>query len=369
MARAPDTSVLLHRLRELAGKPQLLGSEWRELQELARQAADLVSAAETVKEEARPGPISLAPPRKMRALRYGRFGGPGVISLETVPVPEPGPQEVLIKVRAVGVNPIDWKLREGRYPDRVTLPAIPGADVAGQIAEIGEQVEGWQIGQEVFGEIRLGACAQFVVAPIRLLAPMPRSLDFIQAAGVPLAAMTAWQGLFEHGQLESGQTVLIWGAAGGIGHFAVQLAKLRGAHVIGVASRDHLGFIGTLGADETLAHDGAEGMARLRDVDLVLDLVGHPEIQAASLKALRPGGLLVSTVLLPPVEEAEWQGVRARHFMVEPTGALLRQIARLFDDGKLRVAVTEILPLEEVARAHEISQQGHIHGKMVLTVE
>lgn len=368
---ASDRAVgeLIARLKALSCKTALTSAELGELQQLAARAADVVCAAETVRSEARAGSVTLLPAPTMRAIRYERFGDPSVLGLQTVAVPEPNPLEVLIKVRAAGVNPVDWKIREGRYPQWVELPAIPGGDVAGQIAVVGKAVTGWQVGQGVFGDIRRGAYAEYAVAEASLLAPKPQHLDYVQAAAVPLAAMTAWQGLFDSGGLKPGQTVLVHGASGGVGHLAVQLARWKGARVVGTASSAHAEAVRELGADQVVEYDRADFEREVRDVDLVLDLVGDRQIQEKSLRVLRKGGILVSAVSSPPTGLAEELGVRATHFVMEPSGRLLVEIGRLFDSGAIRAWVWKVLPLEQAARAHEISQQGHALGKIVLTID
>lgn len=310
-------------------------------------------------------------PQTMRAVRFHGFGGPEVLVLEEVERPRPGPGEVLVAVQAASVNPIDWKIRDGSArtlaPD---LPRIPGFDVAGVVAEVGADVERLKVGEAVYGYLSLsrgGAYAEYVVAPQGELAPKPEGLDFVAAAAVPLAALTAWQALIETAGLEEGQTVLVHAAAGGVGHFAVQIAKARGAKVIATASAANHEFLRGLGADVVIDYRTQRFEEHVRDVDIVLDPLGG-DTRTRSYGVLKPGGFLVSIVGAPPPAELSEHGLRGAGILVRPDAQGLEQLGELIAFGALRPEVSLVLPLSEAAQAHARSQEGHTRGKIVLAV-
>lgn len=308
----------------------------------------------------------------MKAVRLHQFGGPEVMKYEDVPRPDPGAGEVLLHVRAAGVNPLDWKVRAGFFKDFIPhrLPLIPGWDVSGVVAATGAGVTRWQQGDEVYGRAdpaRDGAYAEFIVVRESEIARKPRSLDHAQAAAIPVAGLTAWQSLFDAGGLARGQTVLIHAAAGGVGHLAVQLAKWKGARVIGTVSGRNAALVRELGADEVIDHVRRRFEHGAREVDLVLDTIGG-EVQQRSWKVLRRGGMLVSLVDPPLQGEAAWYNVRGAFPRIEPSASQLSELATLVDAGTLRPVVETLLPLPEARRAHEASQRGHTRGKIVLTV-
>ncbi len=308
----------------------------------------------------------------IKAVRLHSFGGPEVLVLEEMPLPQAGVGEVLIRVHAAGVNPLDWKARAGHVkawlPHR--LPLIPGWDVSGIVEEVASDVTAFKVGDSVYGMLdfmRDGAYAEYVAARTLNLALKPNSIDYTQAAAVPLAALTAWQSLFEVAGLKSGQTVLIHGAAGGVGHFAVQLAKWKEAKVIVTVSAGNENFLRELGADEVIDYRNIKFEKAVHDVDVVLDTIGG-DTQLRSWHVLKRGGILVATLGISSPEAARDHGVRGEGVMVHPDAAQLTQIAVLIDAGTLKPVVSTILPLAEAARAHELSQTGHVRGKIVLQV-
>jgi NADPH:quinone reductase-like Zn-dependent oxidoreductase len=307
----------------------------------------------------------------MKAVRFHEFGGPEVLRYEDAPRPTPGEGEVLVRVHAAGVNPVDWKVRQGGLRGLApSLPQIPGFDVAGVVAQVGEGVERLEVGDAVYGYLSLrrgGAYAEYVVAAEGELAAKPEQLSFVEAAAMPLAGLTAWQALFNTAALEAGQTVLVHAGAGGVGHFAVQLAHWRGAKVITTASERNHEFLRGLGADVVIDYRTQRFDQIARDVDVVLDSIGG-ETQRRSLDVLKPGGFLVSIVGSPDERALEERDLRGAGMLVQPRAAQLDVLAELVADGKLRPEVSLVLPLAEAARAHEQSQTLHARGKIVLEV-
>jgi NADPH:quinone reductase-like Zn-dependent oxidoreductase len=304
----------------------------------------------------------------MKAVRIHRYGGSEVLQYEDVPRAQPGPGEVLVRVHAAGVNPVDWKIRQG-YMKR-ELPLILGWDFSGVIERIGPDVSDWTEGIEVYSRPDLsrdGAYAEYIVVRAPELARKPKSLDHIHAAAVPLAALTAWQSLFDAGGLAAGQRVLIHAAAGGVGTFALQLAKWKGAFVIGTASARNHEFLRGLGVDEVVDYQQKRFEDVVHDVDMVFDTMAG-ETQQRSWQVLKKGGILVSILGEPPEEEAAKHGVRRAFVFVQPNAAQLTEIAALVDTGKLRPVVETVLPLSEARQAQDQSQSGHTRGKIVLKV-
>jgi len=311
--------------------------------------------------------------KTMKAVRIHTYGGPEVLKFEDAPRPEPAPGEVLIKVNAAGVNPIDWKTRAGCLKDHrpYVFPLILGWDVSGIIEATGHDGTRFKKGDEVYARTdtaRNGAYAQYIVAKQVEVAQKPKSIDHIRAAAIPLAAVTAWQALFDAAGLSAGQKVLIHGAAGGVGSFAVQLAKWKGTHVIGTASARNQAFIQELGADESIDYTKTRFDDVVRDVDVVFDTVAG-ETQTRSWKVLNKGGILVSIASPPSAEDAVKNGVRQAIVFMVPNASQLAEIAKLVDSGKLKPVVETVLPLSEARRAHEVSQTGHTRGKIVLRVD
>ena len=307
---------------------------------------------------------------KMRAISPRGWGGPEVLDLIEVDRPEPIATEVLVRVHAAAINPTDWKSRRtgaGQWSD----PPIPGYDVSGVVERTGLGVTLYRPGDEVFGmpwfPRPAGAYAEYVTAPARQFARKPGGLSHVEAAALPLAGLTAWQSLIETGRLRAGQRVLVHAAAGGVGHLAVQIAKAHGAHVIGTASAGKHELVRGLGADEMIDYATTDFAEAVRDVDIVVDTIGG-DYGPRSLRVLRPGGILVSLTEAGPVDEAARLGIRAGFTLVEPDHAGLRQIAALVAAGKLRPVIDTVLPLDQAAKAHELSETGRATGKIVLTV-
>ncbi|WP_406002471.1 NADP-dependent oxidoreductase [Streptomyces sp. NBC_00829] len=315
----------------------------------------------------------------MRAITQNTVGGPEVLSVTEVARPEPLPTEVLVRVRSAGVNPVDWKTREGggMAPVLGEPPFILGWDVSGVVEAVGFGVHTLQVGDEVYGmpwfPRQAGAYAEYVTAPARQFARKPASVDHDHAAAVPLAALTAWQALTDAANVRAEQRVLIHAAAGGVGHFAVQFAKHLGARVIGTARAEKHDWLRSLGADELVDYTAVRFEDAIDDVDVVLDLVGDGQdaTSTRSLRTLRPGGTIVavpSGVSAELLETARSQGLRALPYLVEPDGDGLAKIAALIDKGAVSVEVEDVLPLAEAAEAHRRGEQGRTRGKLVLRV-
>lgn len=305
----------------------------------------------------------------MKAVRIHKFGGPEVLKYEEVPRSEPGIGEVVIRVHAAGVNPIDWKIREGHIPD-LPLPLILGWDFSGVIESAGSDVTAFKAGDEVYSapdRSHIGSYAEYYAVPESQLAYKPKSVDHVQAAAVPLAALTAWQALFDKADLTAGQTALIHGAAGGVGHFAVQFAKWKGAKVIGTAAGEDAKSLRELGADEVIDYQKQRFEDEAHDIDVVLDLIGG-ETQQRSWKVLKKGGVLVSTLGISSPEAAAEYGVRGEAVYRRADADQLKQIAELIDSSHVNPVVQTVLPLAEARRAHELLQAGHVRGKIVLRV-
>ncbi len=297
----------------------------------------------------------------MQAVVMHETGDPDVLRYEEAERPEPG--EVLIRVRAASVNPIDWKYRRG-YVDR-ELPTVLGNDVSGTVEA--SRAEGFSEADEVFGMAASGAYAELATASAAAIAKKPSGASHEQAAAIPVAGLTAWQALFDRGGLERGQTVLIAGAAGGVGHFAVQFAKQAGARTIGTGSSRNRDFVLGLGAEEYVDYTQHDVAAAVSGVDVAFDTVGG-ETTETLLPAVREGGLLVTIAGAPPEQEAQERGVRAELLVMSPTSEQLARIAELVATGDVRVEMAEVVPLTEVGRAHELSESGHTRGKIILAV-
>ena len=305
----------------------------------------------------------------MKAIRIHQYGGPEVLAQVEIQRPTTGHDEVLIKVHAAAVNPIDWKMRAGHVKEvfPLTFPSTLGWDVSGTVEERGDKATQFKRGDEVYALVKGGGYAEFVVANATVVAKKPRTLDHVHAAAVPVAGQTALQALFEVAQLRAGQKVLIHAAAGGVGNFAVQLAKAKGAYVIGTASSKNQAFLGELGVDQAVDYQKTRFEDAVRDVDVVLDTIGG-ETQERSFKVLKKGGILVSLVQPPSQESATKYGVRALFYGGHASSSDLAEIAKLIDDGKVKPVVETVLPLADARRAHELSETGHARGKIVLKV-
>jgi len=305
----------------------------------------------------------------IQAIRVHQYGGTEELRLEQIERPAPQADEVLVRVHAAGVNPIDWKLRQGFLKDFYPTPSpyIPGRDLAGVVEDVGPGVTAFQKGQAVFGQSAHGTYTEYTPASINTLALKPKTSSFDEAAAIPVGATTAWQGLFDHGGLQAGQRVLIQGAAGGVGLFAVQFARRKGAYVIGTTSTANVDFVRSLGAHEVIDYTSTVLEDAVRDVDLVFNTVGGKTLES-SLYVVKRGGTLVSIAGPPPQEKAQELGVRVVTFSARVSSELLRTFAQLIDEGQIKVVVAKTFPLSEAARAHELSQQGHGHGRIVLHI-
>lgn len=301
----------------------------------------------------------------MKALRFHRYGGPEVLQIDDVPTPEPGAGEVLVRVSGSGINPVDWKIREGHDKDAfpVEFPATVGFEYSGTIEKLGDGVEGFAVGDEIYGIEHAGTCADYLVTKPGGFALKPASMDLPDSGGIPLASMTAWEGLFDHGGLQSGGRVLIHAATGGVGTFAVQLAKWAGAYVYATASANRLDTVQDLGADRPIDYKGEKFEEIATDLDLVLDLVGG-ETAERSMACLKPGGILVSTVGAEPKAD----GKRSARFMMEANPEQLQKIADLIQDLKVRPVIDAVVPLIRAVEAQKEVQDGHTMGKMVVDV-
>ncbi|MDJ0379492.1 NADP-dependent oxidoreductase [Streptomyces sp. G-G2] len=306
----------------------------------------------------------------MRAVVVNQWGGPEVLTETTLDRPEPGPTEVLVRVHAAGVNPVDWKTRATGMLIAWGPNPIVGWDVSGTVEAVGMGVTIFEPGDEVFGmphfPKQAGAYAEYVTAPARHFVRKPAALDHVAAAALPLAALTAWQALVDTADVRPGQRVLIHAAAGGVGHLAVQIAKARGAYVIGTASAAKHDLLRELGADELIDYRSTDFAEAVRDVDVVLDTIGG-DYGKRSLKVLRPGGHLV-TIAGGEDLAVDADGVSVSVLLVEPDRQGLTALAALAQEGALRPLIDTVLPLEQAAKAHEIGERGRTTGKIVLTV-
>jgi NADPH:quinone reductase-like Zn-dependent oxidoreductase len=299
-------------------------------------------------------------PQLMNAVRQHPPGGPSTLATERIALPEPAHGEALVRVHAAAItrDELDWAAER--------LPAIPSYELSGVVARIAAEVDDVAIGDEVYALTdfdRDGAAAEYTVVASRFLAPKPRKLGHVESAAIPLAGLSAWQGLFVHGGLTEGQRVLIHGAAGGVGHFAVQLARANGAYVIGTASGKNVELVRDLGADEVIDHDSLAFDEVVSDVGLVFDTVGGEQL-ARSPAVIRKGGRLVSIASEPPRSP----GIASAYFVVEPSREQLVELAALVDDGSLRPSIDQVFPLSDAAKAFERSASGRSRGKIVLRI-
>ena len=318
--------------------------------------------------------------KTMKAVRIHKYGGPRVLKYEDAPRPEPKEDELLIRVHAAGVNPADWQIRSGRRSKlKKPFSLILGGDVSGVVEAMGSGVTGFQTGDAVFGIVntqRGGAYAEYVTAPVSDIAHKPRSLDHIQAAALPVAALTAWQALFDAGELSAGQKVLIYAAAGGVGHIAVQLAKWKGAYVMGTASGHNENFLCRIGVDQFINYKTTRFENVVRGIDVVLESINRDihveafpgETLERSWGVLKKGGVLVSICATPSSETADAYGVRGKHVHMQPNTTQLTEIARLVDAGFVKPAIDTVFCLKDARKAHKLSQKGHTRGKIVLRV-
>ncbi|QJU59251.1 NADP-dependent oxidoreductase [Sphingomonas sp. AP4-R1] len=309
-----------------------------------------------------------------KAVRLSWFGGLEALQIDPVAIPQVQDDEVLVRVAAASINPVDYKTRDGKFPPVTEdkLPLILGRDLAGTIEALGTRAHSMlSKGDPIFAHIGFdrGAQSEFVIVKAVELVAAPTSIDLVHAGAVPLAGMTAWQGLFDHGGLVEGQRVLIHGGAGGVGHLAIQFAKAKGATVFATAGVADLDFVRDLGADTAIDYKNERFEEVATQIDVVFDLVGGA-VQDRSWSVLREGGIQVSTLAPPDPDRAAEHKVRAApHWMAEPNAAQLGEIAALIDAGKVKVVVSDTFALDRVRDAYERAESGHVRGKVVLTFE
>ncbi|MCK1743686.1 NADP-dependent oxidoreductase [Bradyrhizobium sp. 139] len=304
----------------------------------------------------------------MKAVRLHSFGGPEVLKLDELQMPQPREDEVVLRVQAASVNPIDWKMRSGKSGlKREQLPVVLGRDVSGTVELCGVDAHTLRKGDPIYAMLGWdrGGYEEYVLVKAVEGAVKPSSLDHVHAAAVPLAALTAWQGLFDHGGLKAGQRVLIHGGAGGVGHFAIQFAKAKGAFVATTVSASGIDFTGKLGADQAVDYKAERFENVVRDIDLVFDLIGG-ETQERSWAVLKDGGTIVSTLAQPSEEKAKQRHARAVVYMARPNAAQLNEIGELIDAGKVRPIVDATFPLSQAGAAQQKLETEHTQGKIVL---
>jgi NADPH:quinone reductase-like Zn-dependent oxidoreductase len=308
--------------------------------------------------------------RMIQAIRVYQYGGPEQLKLEQIPCPEPQPGEVLVRVHAAAVLPVEWKIRQGAFRafQPAAFPYIPGSAFSGIVEEVGSGVTTFRSGQAVFGRSSQGTYAEYTTASAETIALKPASLAFAEAATISGGATTAWEALFDRGGLQAGQRVLILGAAGGVGAFAVQLARWKGAQVIGTTGTANVDFVRSLGAEVVIDYTSTALEQVIRDVDLVVDAVGGQALESA-WPVVKRGGTLISTAGQPSQEKARELGIHALFFSgSRPSSERLQAIAQLTDEGQLKVTLGRIFPLREASLAHALSQSGHGRGRIVLHI-
>ena len=307
----------------------------------------------------------------MQAVQIHRYGDTDALSVEDIPVPELQSGFVLVKVHAAAVNPVDWKIRKG-YLDGMLgheLPLTLGWDLAGEVAAVADDVNDWKVGDAVYSRPNIslnGSQAEYILVKADELAAKPASLNWQEAAAVPLAALTAWQALIDAANIQPGHKVLIHAGAGGVGSFAIQLAKAKGAYVMTTASTRNIEFLQSLGADEVIDYT-QQNFSELRDIDIVFDTMGG-EIQAQSWQVLKTGGFLVSIVDTPDEDTAKQHQVQSAFVFVQPDREQLTELATLIDAGKLKVNIDSVYELADIAAAHQRSESGRARGKIIIQV-
>jgi len=307
----------------------------------------------------------------MKAILIYQYGGPEELIYGDAPEPVINPGDVLVKVFATSINPVDWKVREGHMKGMErTFPVILGWDVSGVIEKVGADVHDYKVGDEIYARpdvSRNGTYAEYVAVRANEIYFKPKTIDHLFAAAIPLAGLTAWQGLFDHGKLQAGQKVLIHGAAGGVGTLAIQLAKWKGAYVIGTASENNIDFLKELGADEVIDYHKQHFEEILKNIDVVFDTIGG-ETQTKSLRVLKPGGILVSTVGIQDEAALKEKGLHGVQYMAQSVPENLKEMAALVDAEKLKPVIAKVFPLTAIAEAHKLSEEGHVRGKIVIRV-
>lgn len=311
-----------------------------------------------------------SPAPTMKAIVLHEYGGPEVLKYEDAPRPEPKENEVLVRVMAAGVNPVDALIRSGKYAKvfGTNLPLVPGYDIAGVVEKIGTKVAKLKVGDAVYAyPMWGGGYAEYAVATDGEAALKPKSISFVEAAGVPLAALTAWQALIDVAKIDKGQTVLIHGGSGGVGSFAIQIAKARGAKVIATASTPNQDLLKQLGADVAIDYTKQKFEDVTKDVDVVLDSVGKDTL-ARSYGVVKKGGFIASLVAKPDQAELDKYGIRGAPISVKPNASELAEITKLIDEKKIKPIVSQVLPLTEAVKAQEQAATHHTRGKIVLKI-
>ncbi|BBI99969.1 oxidoreductase [Ferrigenium kumadai] len=308
----------------------------------------------------------------MKAVRIHAYGNADVLKYEDAPLPDVAPNDVLVQVVAASVNPVDWKIREGYLQQMISyqFPLTLGWDVSGVVDAVGSKVTRFKVGDAVFSRPdirRNGTYAEYVAIREDELALKPGTISHVEAATLPLAGIAAWEAIVTTAKVTAGQRVLIHAASGGVGSIAVQLAKSRGAYVIATTSEKNRALVRSIGADEVIDYRVLKFEEVAREMDVVLDTMGG-QVQEASLSVLKPGGILVSIISPPPEERAKALGVRSAFLFIQPSAAILSQLAALVESGKLRPIVGAEFALKDIAKAHALSQSGHAVGKIALYV-
>ena len=302
----------------------------------------------------------------MKAVQIKEYGDESVLKYIKVDRPEPKSNEILVKIKAAAINPVDVKIRDGQGKDwGMQLPLVLGADFAGTIEDLGEEIKSYKKGDEVYGKILLGCYADYVIVKENELSLKPTNLDFDNAASIPMGALTAYQAIFDTAGLKSGQKILVHGASGGVGAMAVQLAKAKGAYVIGTASGSNEDFVKSLGVDEFIDYKTAKFEETVKDMDVVFDAVGG-DTNKKSYQVLKKGGFLVSLVQEGDKDLMAKYDVTAKVMSSHPDPTQLEEITKLAEEGKLKTRVSKTFPLSEVAEAQKASQEGHVKGKIIL---
>ncbi len=308
----------------------------------------------------------------MKAVLIHEYGGPEVLKYEDAPRPEPKEDEILVRVIAAGVNPVDSAPRSARFAQflGIKLPAIPGYDIAGVVEKTGTKITKFKAGDAIYAYVDLkrgGGYAEFAIVTEKEAAPKPKSLTFVEAAAVPVVAETAWQALIDTAKLGAGETVLIHGGSGGVGTFAIQIAKARGAKVIATASTRNQDLLKQLGADVAIDYTKTKFEDVAKDVDVVLDSVGKDTL-ARSYGVVKKGGFIVTLVAEPDKAELDKHGIHGASLGVEPNSDELAQIGKLIDDKKIKVIVSQVLPLTDASKAQAQADTHHTRGKIVLKI-
>jgi NADPH:quinone reductase-like Zn-dependent oxidoreductase len=307
----------------------------------------------------------------MKAVRIHEYGNRSVLRYEDSPLPQISDDEVLIKVVATAINPVDWKIREGYLKEVITyqFPLILGWDVAGVVEKIGKNVTDYSPGDPVYSRpeiTRDGAYAEYIAVRENEIAFKPKTISFMEAASLPLAGITAWEAVIQSGEIKEGQSILIHAASGGVGSIAVQLAKYKGAYVMATTSEGNRDFVKSLGADEIIDYRSVNFKDVVRDADVVFDTIGG-RVQEDSWSVLKPGGILVSVVQSPSEERASQSEVEGKFVFIQPNTSILRELAKLIDNGSMRPIVGAEFALKNIAKAHELSESGRSRGKIVIS--